>query len=133
MKSYFQASRELNMSARGQVYSCPTTWYIALSSTTIQPDGSGVLEPLATSGYSRVPVQVSPTSWSNCVENVIYNLVDIIFNEATSDWGVMTDFAVFDAETGGNLLYYEKLNRPKSIEMNDEVRFKAGTLKIKEF
>lgn len=56
-------------------------FFIGLSSTKPNKDGSGVTEP-SVSDYSRVPLGVL----SDPVDGMVSNLSDIVFSESTDVW-----------------------------------------------
>jgi hypothetical protein len=47
-------------------------------------------------------------------------------------WGTLVSFAVMDAPTGGNMLYFADFSAPRLIDVNDQARFPAGQLVINE-
>ena len=130
MKTYYQSNRELNFNIRGVPYTPPTTLYVALSTTPIYRDASGIVEPSTSMGYARVSVGVNTTNWSVASNGTLSNNVDLAFPEATNDWGTITYVAVFDSATGGNMLYYEALTKSRIVQENATLMFKAGALKF---
>lgn len=130
MKTYYQSNINLNKDLRNIDYTPPTTLYVALSTTPISRDGSGIVEPNTSYGYARVPVATGTTTWSAPSQGVVYNNVDIQFPEATNSWGTIIYVAIFDALTGGNMRYFEALPSSKIVQENATVMFKAGALKF---
>ena len=108
-------------------FSQPTNIYVALSTTDPGEDGSGISEPSG-NGYARV--QTSGDDWNAAANGHIDNANDITFPEATGDWGTITHFALFDAESDGNMLAYGELSQSKTIGSGDTAKFKAGDLDI---
>lgn len=104
----------------------PTTYYIGLSSTTPAVDGTGVTEPLSTAGYARVEL----ICLSEPTGGVISNTEAVSFEESTANWGTMTHFAIFDAETDGNLLMYDALSTARNVETATIITFKEGSLSL---
>ena len=47
-----------------------------------------------------------------------------------TDWGTITHYVVYDALTGGNLLFYGPLSKKRAIEANTIITFRAGELDI---
>jgi hypothetical protein len=103
----------------------PAQYFIGLSRTTPALDGTGATEPTGM-GYARV--LLSNLSTPN--GGVVTNNLAISFNESTGNWGIITNFVIFDSLTGGNLLMYDELTTPRSIEPATEVVFKSGNLKL---
>jgi hypothetical protein len=58
------------------------------------------------------------------------NSAIVTFPTATGSWGTITDFALWDASTAGNLLGYGTLSASKIVGLNDVVRFLAGALTV---
>lgn len=104
----------------------PTKFYLGLSSTAPNLDGTGATEPLVSANYSRVEL----TNLSQPVNGVISNSSEISFPESSSSWGVMTHFVIYDSQTNGNLLMYENLSQARSVEPSTIVMIKTGSLKI---
>ena len=108
-------------------FSQPMNIYVALSTADPGEDGSGISEPSG-NGYARV--QTSGDDWNAAANGHIDNANDITFPEATGDWGTITHFALFDAESDGNMLAYGSLSQSKTIGSGDTAKFKAGDLDI---
>lgn len=103
----------------------PTTYYVGLSSTEPNIDGSNVTEPNG-GGYVRVKL----TGLSEPFDGVVQNANDINMAESNANWGVMTHYVIFDAETEGNLLMYGQLNPSRTIEEGTVMSVVSGTLKL---
>ena len=104
----------------------PNTYYLGLSSTAPAVDGSGVSEPLASSGYQRVEL----TNLGEPVNGVISNESEISFPESSASWGTVTHFVLYDAPTNGNLLMFNVLSQSRSVETATIVMVKTGSLKF---
>lgn len=104
----------------------PTEYYIGLSKTPPQTDGTGATEPETSAGYKRVAL----TGLSEPVDGAIYNSAAISFDEATGSWGTVTHYVVYDAPTGGSLLFYGKLSSERVVETNSAVTFKPKAFAI---
>lgn len=104
----------------------PTKFYLGLSSTAPNLDGTGATEPATSAGYKRVEL----TSLSEPANGVVTNDATIDFDESTADWGTMTHFVIFDSETGGNLLMYGALSVSRTVEAATIMTIKAGSLNL---
>ena len=106
----------------------PTTYYIGLSTTAPNVNGTGVDEPSTDAGYARVQL----TTLSEPLDGVVTNSQAINFNESTASWGTITHFVIYDAETvdTGNLLMYGELSTPRSVEAATIMTIKEGYLKL---
>lgn len=103
----------------------PTNYYIGLSSTTPTTSGTGVTEP---SGGAYARVQMANMSQPS--NGVITNTAAITFPESTRSWGTLTHYVVYDAATGGNLLFYGALANSRTVDSNTTIAFKVGEFTI---
>jgi hypothetical protein len=108
---------------RGQSFTPPSTIYLALY--TEPPSDSGGGTEVSGGGYQRQPISLAPAS-----NGATYNVEDIVFPTATSDWGTIVAVGIFDAQTGGNLLMWAMLTTPKTVNAGDTFIIKAGDLDI---
>jgi len=123
---------------RGQNFTPPPTAYVALF--TAAPSESGGGTEVAGGSYARVGVASSLANWagtqaaasataSSGTGGQTSNNSPITFPAPTANWGVITSFGIFDAATGGNLLFYGNLNQSKTVNNGDAGPvFNAGAL-----
>lgn len=104
-------------------FSIPTVW-IGLSTANPGETASGLAEPSA-GDYARVAVA---GLWAVASSGSKSNDTEIPFPTATASWGTITYFALFDAETDGNMLWYGALTQAKSIVSGDTAKFAIGSL-----
>lgn len=112
------------------------TIYVALSTTPFLKDGTGGTEP-TTGGYIRLAT--ASTQWSESVLTLdgraqTVNLVELTFAEATAAWALGADIgytALFDAISGGNLLYTGTVQTPRSILTGQSAAFAAGQIRAR--
>jgi len=93
-------------------------------------DGSGGSEvsgPVGTTGYERQACGFSAASGG-----AVTNGGDIAWNAAITAWGTIVGFGIYDAASGGNLLYYGDFNTPRVIGIDDIFVILAGNLDITE-
>ncbi len=109
-------------------YTSPVNIEVALSTTTIAEDGTGITEPSSTAGYARV--STSGSDWSSASSGQVTNATEIVFPQATSDWGTITDFALFEVDSVGNrtMIAYGTLTTPKSVSTGDTAKFAVGDI-----
>lgn len=123
----------------GETYTPPATVYVALftdTNTAAQRDAGTVTE-VSTSGtgYGRVSVANTTAQWAHVTAsatNTKTNANAINFNAATSSWGTITAFGIYDAGTAGNLLFWGDLSASKAVGSGDTVSFAAGAITITE-
>ena len=124
----------LNHVFGGLVYTPPAKLYVGVSLTPIQDDGTGISEPSAAHGYSRVEIDNIDTSWKEAV--VVSgvgrksNDIEITFPEASGNWGTITHFFISDSLAGGNVLGYGVLDTARELLSGDIAKFLVGTLVI---
>lgn len=108
---------------RGTTYTAPATVYVALykSDPTDADAGSEV------TGGSYVRKAATFSAPSNGSTS---NTADILFTQATADWGEITHVGIRDAATLGNLLYHGPLEQAKTIYSGDQFKIPAGQLKV---
>jgi len=100
-----------------------TNFYVALSTTAPDPDGTGYTEPPQAASYARVAT-VGTTAWSTAsiVSNVAItvNSADITFAQSTATWGLIVAALVFDSPTwmSGTPLFGGMLTTAKTIDID---------------
>lgn len=124
-KSDYLETQILNHVLRNVAYSSPTTVYVALF--TAAPGEAGGGTEVTGGAYTRQPVTfASPSSGQ------VSNSADVLFPIATADWGTLVSFALFDASSAGNMLYYANLAASRVVLTNDQFRFPSGQLIVQE-
>jgi hypothetical protein len=122
----------LNNVFGGTAFTPPATLYLGLSTTAVTEAGGGITEPTG-GAYARVSFANNKTTgWDTGTgaDNLISNLSELTFPEATASWGTITHFFISDAATGGNILVSEALTTAKTISSGGIARFPAGSLDI---
>lgn len=115
-------------------YTPPATLYLALFTTVPNLDGTGGTE-VSTSGtaYARQSIAAGSAQWDGPAgSNLEYsNKSDITFSTPTADWGTITGAGLYDAASGGNLIYTSTLTSSKQVNNGDGApRVLAGQLRI---
>ena len=109
-------------------YTSPTNIWIALY--TADPSDTGGGTEVTGGSYARK--QTSGSDWDAASGGASANSGELAFVTATADWGTITAFALFDAVTGGNMLYWGELTEDKAVSSGDTAKFAAGELDITE-
>ena len=116
----------LNHVLRAIPYTPPTGIYVALYTTTPTPTSPGV-EVGSGGGYMR-----QQATFTAPVSGVVSNAADVLFPIATLPWNTIVAFALLDAPTGGNMLYFGTFSTPRLVDVNDQPKFPIGSLVISE-
>lgn len=102
----------------GPDYTRPANVFVGLF--TVAPDDTGGgTEITGLAGYARAQVVNNQANWPNSVNGVKSNGAAITFAAAEEDWGTIVAAGVFDALTGGNLLYWGTLTNAKQVDTDD--------------
>lgn len=107
------------------------THYFALF--TVSPNEAGTGGTEVTGGsYARKAVTNNTTNWNAASSGSKTNAAAIDFVAATANWGTIVSFGIYDASTGGNLLFFGNLTTPRTVNTGDIPRFAAGAFVINE-
>lgn len=121
--STYLANAVINATLRSTSFTSPSTVYLALFLTDPTDGGTGA----EVSGASYVRKAISLTAPSN---GITTNSSAVTFDAATTDWGTVTYIAIYDALTGGNLLYSDPLTTSETITTNELFSIPASGLTI---
>jgi len=134
ISSYFEA-QILNWLKGTSIAASPATLYAALY-TANPTDANASGTEVSGNAYARIGI-TSATGWSAITDNgagngsVISNSGIITFPTPTpAGWGTVTGFALYDALTVGNELFWAALTASKVINAGDTVSFAIGALTI---
>ena len=126
---------------RGVPLVTPTTWYVALVTTT------GANNYLAGSeitggSYARAVIPAGLTAWAGTqgqgstgisigASGQTSNNLPITFASPSANWGAIVGWEMWDAPTFGTRWFYDELQVPKTVSVGDQaVSFPAGELQI---
>ena len=130
-KSDFLENELLDHVLGNAAYTAPANVYVALY-TVAPTDAGGGTEVAAAGAYARVTVVNNATNWPTASAGLKSNGTEITFAEATASWGTVVAFAIMDALTLGNFLYWADLTTSKVIDIGDTAKFAVGDLDITE-
>lgn len=92
--------------------------------------------PIGVGGYARASVATGDANWAapatSGTDEVTSNANAINFGTASAALGTVTHFGIYDAATGGNLLYSGPLGIARTIASGDPVTAASGSLVIRE-
>jgi len=124
-KTNFLEDSLLDHVLRATAYSAPTDVYIGLF--TVTPGEAGGGTEVTGNNYARKAVTFGAPSAGSIANNA-----DVVFDQASGSWGTISYFALFDALTSGNMLYYGALTSSKTINSGDQLKFASGGITITE-
>ncbi|ODU24545.1 MAG: hypothetical protein ABS95_01770 [Verrucomicrobia bacterium SCN 57-15] len=127
-KSNYLETKVLDAALGGQAFPSNANVYISLH--TADPGEAGAGAEVTGGSYARKAVANDLTQWPSANPKVNANV--ITFVTPTAGWGVVTHFGIWDAPTGGNLLFSGALTASKTINSGDPVTFAAGAISITE-
>ncbi len=104
-------------------YTPPTTVYLALSTTTIDDTGNET-EPIG-NGYARKAI-----TFDAAAARLLNQAATVTFDQASGSWGTITDWAIFDALTVGNMMAYGVLSASKAVVDGNTPSVAAGEVDI---
>jgi hypothetical protein len=125
---------------RGQAFPTIANTYVGLF--TVSPADAGGGTEVTGGAYARVLVASSLANWagtqaaastvaSTGSSGQTSNNGTITFPTPSANWGSVVAMGVFDALTGGNLLFYATLNAAKTVNNGDPAPFfPAATLTL---
>ena len=121
---------------RGGTFPTITDTYVALfTADPGETGGSGEVDAGGTwTNYARIDAAGAgaiSTGWAASADGVTSNAQVITFpaNNGVANV-VVTHFAIFDAATGGNMLYHGSLAASKTLATGDVLSFNVGALQI---
>lgn len=113
-------------------YTAPTSWWVALYTTTpTADDGTGGTEA---SGGAYARVETTAADWNSATAAdpcITDNATAIQFATATADWGTINGWGLFTTSTGGTVQMFAALTTAKGVGTDDRAEFAAGDLDMK--
>jgi hypothetical protein len=103
----------------------PTAWYVALF--TAAPSDSGGGTEVSTGGYARQTVAFDAAATPGGTTS---NSAAVTFTATGADYGIVTHVGIFDALTGGNLLWHGSMVASKDVKDGDTLEFSTGNIDL---
>ena len=104
-KSTFLGEELLDHVLGAAAYTAPATTYIGIFTTLPTAGGVGGVEP-STGGYARISKTNNATNWPAASSGVKRNGTAISWSAFSADMPEFLGAGVWDAASGGNLLYW---------------------------
>jgi hypothetical protein len=126
---------------RGRSFTAGANIYVALF--TSAPSDSGGGTEVTGGSYARVALNPSASNWKGTggettnvdsagTSGTTSNNSTIVFPAPTANWGVISHVGIFDASSGGNLLWHGALGVSKTVNNQDDApSFAVDALQIR--
>ncbi len=124
--SDYLAAKLLNHMFRVAAFSQPAGLFLALY--TVAPTDAGGGTEVAGGGYTRTPLTFRTAAAKGDGVLCCTNQGDVMSGKSTANWGTATHIGVFDAVTGGNLLWWGPLDSPATLGLNTRFYAPDGSL-----
>jgi hypothetical protein len=122
----------LNHALRNVAMAAPTAAvYVALfkADPTVANLTANELTGVSDPGYARV--STAQSDWATPTSGQISNTTIVTFPAATDNWAdTVTHFGIYDASTGGNLLFFGPVGAARTVLAGDQLRYAIGGLTI---
>jgi len=103
----------------------PTNWYVALY--TAAPSDSGGGTEVSTGGYARQAVTFAAASSPGGTTS---NTGAVSFTASGASYGTVSHIGIFDAVSGGNLLWHGAMTASKTVDDGDTLEFSIGNIDL---
>lgn len=124
-KSTYLRNIAYNAILKATAFTGPATLY--MSQHTADPGLTGANE-VTGNAYARTAIAMGAPAGGAGV-----NSAAVTFPAPTpAAWGTVTHFGVWDAPTGGNLLYHDALTNPIATSIGVAVSYPSGNVSISE-
>ncbi len=129
-KSIYLADKVNDHAVGGGDYTRPATLYFALFTT--MPTGSGGGTEASGGTYARVSKTNNATNFPASSNRQKTNGTDIDWGTLSVALGTILGAGIYDAASGGNLLYYELFTSPQTIYAGNTFKIPAGSMVLTE-
>ena len=113
----------LNLTLNGVAFTPVNNPYVSLH--TADPTDAGTGTEVSGGSYARTASSFATASGTS---GVVATDADITFPTATATWGTIGWIGIWDAATGGNMLFHTALDTSKTIDSGDIFKMTAGNL-----
>ena len=115
----------LNLSLNGTAWAGMNNPYISLH--TADPTDAGTGTEVTGGSYARVASSFGVASGTS---GALASNADATFPTATASWGTVGWIGIWDAVSGGNMLYHSALDASKTIDSGDIFKIVTGNLTV---
>ncbi len=129
-KADYMENDVLNYYLRASGAALPANVFVSLF--TVAPTDAGGGTEVTGGAYTRQAISRAAASWAAPVGGATENSAAINYPTATVAWGTVVAFAIHDALTAGNILYWGDLAASKVVGVGDTFSFAIGAIDITE-
>jgi hypothetical protein len=129
--SNYLEEKLINSVFRGEAFPTPTQLYMGLF--TASPGEAGGINEVSAGWYARQDMAQGAainTAFTPPADGTTSNAKNVLFPAVTTAAITITHSAVFDAPTGGNMLFYTELVQPKTLEVGDVFSTPVGGFSV---
>lgn len=124
MSDYLEVAL-LNATLNGTAFTAVNDPYVSLH--TADPTDAGTGAEVSGGSYARTAASFATASGTS---GLVATDADVTFPTATGTWGVVGWIGLWDASTGGNMLYHTALDTSKTIDSGDIFKITTGNLTV---
>ncbi|HEY3325124.1 MAG TPA: hypothetical protein VGP72_32015 [Planctomycetota bacterium] len=115
----------MNAAFGGADPAIPTSWWLALYTVAPTHDGYDGTE-VSGGSYARKEVINNGVYWSVSGGEAQLS-EDVLFDEATANWGTVVAWALFDDDTGGHMWFFSDVDTPMLVNLGAQARIPGLT------
>lgn len=125
MSNYLRTAL-LNAVLKNTSYTSPPVVYLGLFTSATDADSGGT--EVTGNAYQRQSVAFGAITTPN---ETLKNSGTVTFPTATpAQWGTVTDFGIYDSQSGGNRLFWGTLDTQKLVGAGDIIQFIANAIAV---
>lgn len=127
----YTKNAQLDHDFGGESYSSPATYYLGLSTTTVDATGSPTVSEPADASYDRVEITNNKTNWEYASSGSLANAIAFEFPQSSQSWGrIRSAFLAEGSSASAVVWYYYTLSPSIPVIANTVVTFDAGVITI---
>ena len=124
--SNYAEDKTLDHSLGTAAWTAPSAIYVGLFLTGNDPTDANTGTEITGNGYARVAATFTAAAGGTTSNNAA-----VTFAAASGgNWGEVSFVGLYDAASGGNLIYHGAVTTPKTIEDGDTFSIATGSLTI---
>ena len=124
MSDYLEVAL-LNATLNGTAFTAVNNPYVSLH--TADPTDAGTGTEVSGGAYARTTASFATASGTS---GLVATDADVTFPTATATWGTVGWIGLWDAASGGNMLYHTALDASKTIDSGDIFKITTGNLTV---